>query len=65
VRVRYRNGAVELEVTDNGVGGAIAAGGRGIVGMRERVAVFGGDLDAGAQPGGGFAVRARMPLGAA
>lgn len=63
VHVRYVRDAVELEVTDDGVGGPIGEGGRGIVGMRERVALFGGDLDAGARPGGGFAVRARMPIG--
>jgi signal transduction histidine kinase len=63
VRVRYAADAVELEVTDDGVGGSVGNGGHGIVGMRERVALFGGRLDAGSQPEGGFAVRARMPLG--
>jgi signal transduction histidine kinase len=52
-------------VRDSGAGKANGNGtGHGLVGMRERVAMFGGELDAAAQPDGGFAVRARLPLDA-
>jgi len=65
VVVRYEPGAVTLEVRDSGAGKANGSGtGHGLVGMRERVAMFGGELDAAAQPGGGFAVRARLPVDA-
>jgi signal transduction histidine kinase len=63
VTVRYADSAVELEVTDNGRG---PSGGRstghGLVGMRERAAMFGGDLEAARGGEGGFIVRARLPL---
>jgi signal transduction histidine kinase len=57
---------VSIEITDNGAaepGQPISAGGHGLAGMRERAAVFGGELAAGPRPGGGFAVRVRLPLG--
>jgi signal transduction histidine kinase len=66
VVVRYGDGKVELLVSDDGrgsSGGDSAGGGHGLVGMRERVAVYGGELDAGPRPEGGFALRARLPLG--
>jgi len=58
--------AVTIEVTDDGTGEPgqpAAVGGHGLAGMRERAAVFGGELTAGPRPGGGYAVRARLPLG--
>jgi signal transduction histidine kinase len=62
VRVAYTDGAVELEIADDGIGAASTDGGRGLVGMRERAAVFHGELQAGSRPGGGFAVRAKLPV---
>jgi signal transduction histidine kinase len=79
VSVHYRDRELALEIDDDGlesVAGAngmaaaaervpSAGTGNGIVGMRERAAALGGDLEAGPRPGGGFRVRARIPLGAA
>lgn len=63
VSIRYADDALELEIADTGSGATNGAGaGHGLVGMRERVAVFGGELDSGPRDGGGFAVRARLPL---
>jgi signal transduction histidine kinase len=56
---------VTIEVTDNGIGqpGPLGpAGGHGLTGMRERAAVFGGELAAWSPPGGGFTVRGWLPL---
>jgi signal transduction histidine kinase len=57
--------AVTIEVTDDGPGNPSApalTGGHGLTGMRERVALFGGDLRAGPRPGGGFTVCAWLPI---
>lgn len=74
IRLRYEADAVELEITDDGVGprrqfaAAVASGAReettglGQRGMRERVAAVGGELHLGARPRGGYLVRARFPL---
>ncbi|MEU1023055.1 sensor histidine kinase [Streptomyces sp. NPDC005904] len=60
-------GEVRVEVVDDGAGNAVAShraelsGGHGLVGMRERVMMYGGTLAVGPRPGGGFAVAARLP----
>jgi signal transduction histidine kinase len=70
VRIGYGDQDVTVEVTDDGRGvGALAGDGRawvghGLIGMRERVAAFDGDLEVGPLPGGGFRVAARLPLAA-
>jgi signal transduction histidine kinase len=65
VRVRYDGDHVEIEVCDDGRGvdgKASPAGGHGLVGMRERVSIFGGELEAGAPAEGGYRLRARLPV---
>ena len=64
VHVRYLDSAVEVEVV-NAAGSGVQNGegaGHGLVGMRERARVYGGDLETGHQPDGGYRVRARLPL---
>ncbi len=63
VRLEYRSGVLELEVTDDGSGSAAAARfGRGLDGMRERVELYGGELEAGMRSESpGFRVLARLP----
>jgi signal transduction histidine kinase len=63
VVVHFAPEALELEISDDGAGALNGAwGGHGLVGMRERVALFGGELEAGPRPTGGYLVRARLPL---
>jgi signal transduction histidine kinase len=63
VLVRYSDGHIEVVVSDDGHGsGSGDGGGHGLVGMRERVSVYGGELDAGPRPGGGYRLRARLPV---
>jgi signal transduction histidine kinase len=68
VTIRYRDQEVMVEVTDDGRGvtaptsNGRARVGHGLIGMRERVQVFGGDLEVGPGPVGGFRVAARLPF---
>jgi signal transduction histidine kinase len=62
VSISHQDGELSIEVTDSGRGGGPAGSGYGITGMRERVALLGGDFSAGPRPGGGFRVAARLPL---
>jgi signal transduction histidine kinase len=68
VDVAMDGDAVVVTVTDDGRPGAksgapaVPGGGHGLAGMRERVSLLGGSLEAGPRPGGGFAVRARLPV---
>ena len=67
VIVRYEPDRIEIEVVDDGRGAAkeLQDGrgrGHGLVGMRERVALYGGQLQAGPRPGGGYSLKATIPL---
>jgi len=65
VNVRYVADALELQVVDDGQGGTPVngeSGGHGLVGMRERVALFGGELTVSRRAGRGYEVSARLPL---
>jgi signal transduction histidine kinase len=64
VQIGYGPAQLDLQVDDDGRGANISAagGGDGIPGMRERARALGGDVEAGPRPGGGFRVKATLPL---
>jgi signal transduction histidine kinase len=62
VVLEYRPDDLLITVTDDGRPTTEAGGGRGLIGLRERIGLYGGELDAGPRPGGGWRVRARIPL---
>jgi signal transduction histidine kinase len=65
IRINYGDRDLTVQIDDDGRGSSVdvPSGGRGISGMRERATALSGDLEAGPLPGGGFRVRARLPLG--
>jgi signal transduction histidine kinase len=64
VSIAYGENTLEVSITDDGWGSSTGSdnGGHGIIGMRERVTMLGGEFDAGPKPGGGFKVHATIPL---
>ena len=63
VIVRYRPDEVEIEVRDNGGGASAGDGlGHGLVGIRERVKIYGGEMSARVEPEGGFVLSTRLPV---
>jgi signal transduction histidine kinase len=69
VRVEYRPRELRIKVSDDGrladsaaYGQPPGSGGRGLIGLRERIAIYHGELDAGPRPGGGWQISARIPL---
>jgi signal transduction histidine kinase len=65
VTLAFRSSGLDLEVVDDGkdISPDAVTTGHGLVGMRERVALLGGELQTGPREGGGFRVAARLPVG--
>jgi signal transduction histidine kinase len=65
VTIRYRPDELQLEVRDDGVGTATSDGlGHGLIGIRERVKIYGGEMSTGSANGTGFLLSTRLPLSA-
>jgi signal transduction histidine kinase len=63
VTVRYRPDELQIEVRDNGAGTTTNNGrGHGLLGVRERVKIYGGEMSAGTANGSGFVLSTRLPL---
>jgi signal transduction histidine kinase len=63
VTLRYGSDELQIDVLDDGDGGSPSDGlGHGLVGIRERVKIYGGEMTAGAATGGGFVLSTRLPL---
>jgi signal transduction histidine kinase len=63
VTVRYGSNELQLEIRDDGRGATSTDGlGHGLVGIRERVKIYGGEMNAGTASGGGFVLSTRLPL---
>jgi len=67
VTVRYRPDELQIEVRDDGNGDSASNGnglGHGLVGVRERVKIYGGEMSAGTANGSGFVLSTRLPISA-
>ena len=61
--LRYDAGQLQIDVRDDGAGNSTSDGlGHGLVGVRERVKIYGGEMTAGPVAGGGFLLSARLPI---
>jgi len=63
VIVRYGSDELQIEVRDNGDGTSTEGMGHGLIGVRERVKIYGGEMTAGTDTGGGFILSTSLPLG--